>query len=117
MLARMPTQEPDVPRTTRPPSRLAFVTCGALSGLLACGTPGVRGVAGTAPAPNVAWTPPARESASATAAPPRPPALALPSDIADRVAQLRLADGIDMALRNNTATSAAWADRGAPAGT
>ncbi len=113
MLARMPTQEPDVPRTTRPPGRLPFVTCGALSGLLACGTPGVRGVAGTAPAPNVAWTPPARESANATAPP--SPALTLPPDIADRVARLRLADVIDMALRNNTATSAAWADARAAA--
>src|SRR5881628_673280 len=62
--------------------------------------PGVRGVAGTAPAPNGFWTPP-------------PPTL--PPDLAGRIAQLRLADVIDIALRNNTATSASWADARAAA--
>ncbi len=73
---------------------------------LGCGTPGVRGVAGTAPAPNVLWTPP-RDATAATKPTPPP---ALPPDLAARVAQLKLADVIDIALRNNTATSAAWAD-------
>jgi len=34
----------------------------------------------------------------------------LPADLAERIAQLGLADVIDIALRDNTATSAAWAD-------
>src|SRR5690348_13221973 len=78
---------------------------------LGCGTPGVRGVAGTAPAPNVLWTPPRDAAAVVQEAPP----LALPPDLAERVAQLKLADVIDIALRNNAATSAAWADARAAA--
>jgi outer membrane protein len=113
----MPTQEPDVRHATPTPRAIRFTTLAALSGglLAGCGTPGVRGVAGTAPAPNVAWTPPAsptspaRESASSTGG------LVLPPDLATRVAQLRLADVIDLALRNNTATSAAWEDARAAA--
>src|SRR3989441_7520206 len=73
---------------------------------LGCGTPGVRGVAGTAPAPNVLWTPPRQPAAAPAAAPPPE----LPPDLAGRIAQLKLTDVIDIALRNNTATSAAWAD-------
>ncbi len=77
--------------------------------LLGCGTPGVRGVAGTAPAPNVFWTPP-RQPVATHSAPPE-----LPPDLAGRIAQLKLTDVIDIALRNNTATSAAWADARAAA--
>src|SRR5207245_384457 len=47
---------------------------------LGCGTPGVRGVAGTAPAPNVLWTPP-RDATAATKPAPPP---ALPPDLAAR---------------------------------
>ena len=65
----------------------------------------MRGVAGTAPAPNVFWTPPPPERRAAAPAP-----VLLPPDLAGRVAQLKLADVIDIALRNNTATSASWAD-------
>src|SRR5207253_11010885 len=72
---------------------------------------GVRGVAGTAPAPNVLWTPP-RQPAPTVAAPPE-----VPPDLGARISQLRLADVIDIALRNNTATSAAWADARAAAAT
>jgi TolC family type I secretion outer membrane protein len=92
---------------------LRFETVGlGLAGLVAaCGTPGVRGVAGTAPAPNIAWTAPRQ---ALTAARPLPPPQ-LPSDLAERVAQLRLTDVIDIALRNNTATAAAWADARAAA--
>jgi outer membrane protein len=102
MFARMPTAQPDV----LSPKHLL----GALSvaGLVACGTPGVRGVAGTAPAPNVRWTPPPRSDGEAGGA--QGPAAFLPPDLAGRVAQLQLTDVIDLALRNNTATSAAWAD-------
>ena len=84
--------------------------------------PGVRGVAGTAPAPNVFWTPPPPPS-------PPPPAplrtradtsrapAGLPSDLAQRVQALTLTDIVDIALRNNTATAAAWADARAAAAT
>src|SRR5881409_2496809 len=121
MLARFATRPPDVPafrvaaaHTLRP------VTLGVAASavLLGCGTPGVRGVPGTAPAPNVLWTPPPpppppRLPAAARAAPPPE----LPPDLAGRIAQLKLADVIDIALRNNTATSAAWADARAAAAT
>ena len=73
---------------------------------LACtGTPHVEGVAGTSPAPNLAWTPPpARDSASVRAAPPP----AIPDDIRDRVRELTLGDIVDIALRNNPATQITW---------
>src|SRR5881397_2204464 len=92
--------------------------------------PGVRGVAGTAPAPNGFWTPPPPPPGAAprpapppqTPPPPRADATPrpapppnLPPDLAGRIAQLRLADVIDIALRNNTATSASWADARAAA--
>src|SRR5205814_4182019 len=54
---------------------------------------------------NVLWTPPRQPAAAPAAAPPE-----LPADLAGRIAQLKLTDVIDIALRNNTATSAAWAD-------
>ncbi|HVH67596.1 MAG TPA: TolC family protein [Gemmatimonadales bacterium] len=98
----------------RAPLEVLRVATAALTGvalLAACGTPGVRGVAGTAPAPNVLWTPPR----GAAPAPPRAEGFILPPDLAARVGQLQLADVIDLALRNNTATSAAWADARAAA--
>ena len=115
MLDRMPTHRPDVPpapRRRRAALRRETAVAGAAALLLACGTPGVRGVAGTAPAPNVLWTPPAQPTVR-----PAPPPPDLPADLAARIAQLDLADVIDVALRNNTATTAAWADaRAAAAG-
>ena len=117
MLARFATRPPDVTvRRVAPPQTLRPVTFGvtACAALLGCGTPGVRGVAGTAPAPNVLWTPPpSREPAAGPAV--RLPEL--PPDLAGRIAQLKLTDVIDIALRNNTATSAAWADARAAAAT
>src|SRR5213593_3302120 len=116
MPARVTARLPDVPPRRvawRRGLRSATLLTVAAGGALGCGTPGVRGVAGTAPAPNVLWTPP-REPAAA----PRPvPAAAFPPDLAQRIAQLTLADVIDIALRNNTATSAAWADARAAAAT
>src|SRR6267378_3839356 len=116
MLARFATRPPGVtapkvaaPQTLRP----VVLGLAASALLLGCGTPGVRGVAGTAPAPNVLWTPPSRQPAAAPGAPPPE----LPPDLAGRIAQLKLTDVIDIALRNNTATSAAWADARAAAAT
>src|SRR6266567_1332979 len=86
------------------PLPLATLVAGLALG--ACGVPGVRGVRGTSPAPQVPWTPPAPRRAPAAAA----PAIDVPPDLAQRIAQLRLADVLDLALRNNTATRAAWAD-------
>src|SRR3989442_405009 len=89
----------------------------ALLGLSAClsNPPGVRGVAGTAPAPNVFWTPPQeRAPRDTTRATPSP---FLPPDLAQRVQALTLTDIVDIALRNNTATAAAWADARAAAAT
>jgi TolC family type I secretion outer membrane protein len=92
---------------------LRSATIGAsLAGVaLGCGTPAVRGVAGTAPAPNVFWTPPSQSPS----APQPAPLVAIPSDLAQRVAQLKLGDVIDIALRNNTLTRATWADARAAA--
>src|SRR5205807_2766492 len=108
------THQPDVLRP-RPSMgrtfRLRTLVTATAALLTGCGTPGVRGVAGTAPAPNVLRTPP-RQPAPTVAAPPE-----VPPDLGARISQLRLADVIDIALRNNTATSAAWADARAAAAT
>src|SRR5205823_1445793 len=77
--------------------------------------PGVRGVARTAPAPNVSWPPPPSPSTPRPGRRGAPAAALLPPDVAERVAQLKLADVIDIALRNNAATGAAWADARAAA--
>ena len=107
MRKRMPPGQPDIlrPRVGRGTLLSATLATGAVVTLAACGT-GVRGVAGTAPAPNVAWTPPSRPAAPSQPTPPPE----LPPDLTNRIAQLTLTDVIDIALRNNTATSAAWAD-------
>src|SRR5438093_12126923 len=118
MHARFATRSPVVSRRSVAASRaLRPVTLGIATSalLLGCGTPGVRGVAGTAPAPNVLWTPPpppppGQPAAAHGALPPE-----LPPDLAGRIAQLRLTDVIDIPLRNNTATSPAWADARAAA--
>jgi TolC family type I secretion outer membrane protein len=112
----MPRRQPDVlptPGGGRQAFHLGTFVLATVSATLiaGCGTPGVRGVAGVAPAPNVLWTPPRQPTA---ALPPAPPPQ-LPPDLAERVAQLKLTDVIDIALRNNTATNAAWADARAAA--
>jgi len=93
---------------------VGLVAIGGVS--LACfGTPGVRGVAGTAPAPNVFWTPPRVPEGASASGPSSLPEL--PPDLAERVEQLKLTDVIDIALRNNTATRASWAQARAAAAT
>src|SRR6266513_2568921 len=115
MRERMLRHQPDVLRP-RPSIgrtfRLGTLVTATAALLTGCGTPGVRGVAGTAPAPNVLWTPP-RQPAPTVA----PPISEVPPDLGARISQLRLADVIDIALRNNTATSATWADARAAAAT
>jgi outer membrane protein len=82
--------------------------------LLACfpSTPGVEGTSGTAPAPNTPWTP-VRAAPPPAAAPP----FSLPPDVIARAQELKLADVVDLALRNSTLTSAAWAQARAAAAT
>src|SRR5437763_6969222 len=99
MRERMLTHQPDVLRP-RPSMgrtvRLGTLVTATAALLTGCGAPGVRGVAGTAPAPNVLWTPP-RQPAPTVAPPPE-----VPPDLGARISQLRLVDVIDIALRNNT---------------
>jgi len=75
------------------------------------GTPSVAGVAGVAPAPNKAWTPPAppRDSLPST------PSATIPADLAARVDSLTLGDVVDLALRNNPETQISWANARAAA--
>ncbi|MFL5523942.1 MAG: TolC family protein [Gemmatimonadaceae bacterium] len=78
------------------------------------GTPKVNGVAGSSPAPNVPWTPPA------DAIKPEPlisPAMvnAVPPDLQQRLQALTVADVVDLALRNNPATHASWSQARASA--
>src|SRR2546429_8924650 len=72
MRERMLTHQPDVLRP-RPSMgrtfRLGTLVTATAALLTGCGTPGVRGVAGTAPAPNQLWTPP-RQPAPPVAPPP-----------------------------------------------
>src|SRR2546427_3004083 len=74
---------------------------------------GGGGAAGPPPPPRVFWTPPRGGGAGD---PPRP-APAVPPELTERVQGLQLTDVIDIALRNNSATAAAWADARAAAAT
>ncbi len=69
-------------------------------------------MAGTAPAPSVFWAPPPQPVAQPPAPPPE-----IPPDLAARARELQLTDVLDIALRNNTSTAAAWADARAAAAT
>src|SRR6266550_3162143 len=80
-----------------------------------CGNPPrVNGAAGASPAPSIPWKPPAG------AIKPEPvviPAVAaaVPPDLQERIRQLSLVDVVDLALRNNPATRASWAQARAAA--
>src|SRR3954468_9189696 len=74
-----------------------------------CGKPPrVNGVAGAAPSPNVPWKPPARAVRPESLVTPAVVA-AIPADVQQRIGQLSLSDVVDLALRNNPATRASWA--------
>ncbi len=78
------------------------------------GPPRVNGVPAAPPAPNVPWKAPPgaiRPEPIVTAA----SALAVPPDLEQRIQQLALADVVDLALRNNPATRASWAQARASA--
>src|SRR2546429_6724918 len=74
MRERMLTHQPDVLRP-RPSMgrtfRLGTLVTATAALLTGCGTPGVRGVAGIAPAPDVLWAPP-RQPGPPPAPPPPP---------------------------------------------
>lgn len=95
---------------------LQATVCGSILFLCGCemGPPRVGGVAGAPPAPSVAWKPPSgairREPLITPAT-----ALAVPPDLEQRIRQLTLADVVDLALRNNPATRASWAQARASA--
>ena len=71
--------------------RLATAALAAVFALACTGTPHVDGEAGTSPAPNALWKPPAhRDSAAAQAAP-----LTLPPDMQAHIDSLTLGDVVD----------------------
>jgi outer membrane protein len=81
---------------------LAMIVAGLTSGCLA--TPGVGGGAGTSSSPSTFWVPPAPHAAPA----PANRIASLPSNLQAGLDSLTLADVIDIALRHNTTTRAAW---------
>jgi len=82
-----------------------------------CGNPPrVDGAAGAAPSPSVPWKPPARAMKPEALVTPAPAAI-VPSDVQERISQLTLSDVVDLALRNNPATRASWAQARAAAAT
>jgi outer membrane protein len=74
------------------------------------GTPSVRGVAGVAPSPNAAWTPPRQRPVSDSIGRP-----AVPADLEQRIKRLTLAEVVDLGLRNNPETRFSWANARAAA--
>jgi TolC family type I secretion outer membrane protein len=67
----------------------------------------VDGVRAVAPSPSVPWTAP--RQALKPEAPVGKAEGTVPTDLAQRIQQLTLADVVDLALRNNPATRASWA--------
>src|SRR5207244_1748364 len=92
------------PSPTRRIGARALAVLAALAAACIPNPPGVRGVAGTAPPPNVFWTPPRERPVQDTTR----PAPALPAELGQRVQRLQLTDVIDIALHNNSATAADW---------
>ena len=70
--------------------------------------PRVDGVAAVPPSPSVPWTAPRRAIKPEPVVIPSA-AAAVPADLAQRIQQLTLLDVVDLALRNNPATRASWA--------
>ena len=84
-------------------------------GIAACtNPPRVGGVAGASPSPSVPWKAPAGAIKPEEVVTPAIVA-AVPVDLQDRIRQLSLVDVVDLALRNNPATRASWAQARAAA--
>src|SRR3954468_2375422 len=95
---------------------LEAAICASILFVSACemGPPRVSGVAAAPPSPNVPWKAPpgaVKPEALITQA----TAAGVPPDLAQRIQQLSLADVVDLALRNNPATRASWAQARAAA--
>ena len=90
---------------------LVVLLAGAGIALGACvGTPSVGGVAGVAPSPSAAWTPPRQEHRRDTTVVP-----AVPPDLEQRIKRLTLVEVVDLGLRNNPQTRISWANARAAA--
>src|SRR5438094_537514 len=100
----------------RPGARALAALALTLGGCLS-NPPGVRGVAGTAPAPNVFWTPPQQRAPRDTTQATPSPSPSLSPDLAQRAQAPTRTDTGHVAQRNHTATAAAWADARAAAAT
>jgi outer membrane protein len=98
--------------TTRYLQAISLVLVSVVAG---CGNPPrVNGTAGASPSPNVPWTPPAGAVKPETLVTPAIAAV-VPADLQQRIRQLTLVDVVDLALRNNPATRASWAQARASA--
>jgi outer membrane protein len=89
---------------------LLFVIAGCSS------PPRVNGAAGASPSPSVPWKAPAGAIKPEQLVIPAV-AGAVPADLQERIRQLSLVDVVDLALRNNPATRASWAQARAAAAT
>jgi outer membrane protein len=80
-----------------------------------CGNPPrVNGAAGASPSPSIPWKAPAGAIKPESVVIPAV-AAAVPADLQERIRQLSLVDVVDLALRNNPATRASWAQARAAA--
>ena len=88
---------------------LQAISLALVSVVAGCGSPPrVNGAAGASPSPNVPWTPPRGAIKPESLVTPAI-AASVPVDLQERIRQLTLVDVVDLALRNNPATRASWA--------
>ena len=94
---------------------LQAITLPLILGIAACANPPrVNGAAGASPSPSVPWKAPAGAIRPEEVVTPALVAV-VPADLQDRIRQLSLVDVVDLALRNNPATRASWAQARAAA--
>ena len=91
------------------PARLSNILLVAVIGCVP-GTPRIYGVPAAPPAPNATWRPPGAARVADSLGTP-----AIPADLTARATSLTLADVVELALRNNPATRASWAQARATA--
>jgi outer membrane protein len=103
-----------MPFRTSTLSSFALAVVAAFSSSCSAGPPRVNGVAGAPPSPNTPWKAPAG-AVKAEARIENAKTAAIPPDIEQRIKQLTLVDVVDLALRNNPATRASWAQARASA--
>src|SRR5687768_17094158 len=94
---------------------LQAISLSLLVDLIGCSNPpSVGGVAGAPPSPSTPWKVPPGAIKQEAAVIPAVPA-GVPADLQERIRQLSLVDVVDLALRNNPATRASWAQARAAA--